>query len=146
VWYIATMTIQRTVKVRAVSVSFNERGELMGNARVFIYNTPIGYRMPVHYLPDYMRERIALMKLRHGEYPAGIADKLRSDMGVWIGQSHLLIGLTRSEYKQLSLMAKAMADANTRGKGKDGDKEDTGQAQRLLFFTDNRWVRAFWRP
>lgn len=116
----------------------------MPSARVLILNTTISYPLPVHHLPDYMRERVALMKLRHGEYPTGVADRLRQDMGVWIGSKHLLLSLTRTEYSHLISVAQAIENANPRRKSKRRSEENIGEAQRVLFPTSNWWVRAFW--
>jgi hypothetical protein len=114
-----------------MSVYFDDDGVLCGNACVFIPMTAHFCYLPVNLLPDYVLERIALMKIKRGapetQHPY---DELRSGIGVWAGKSHLLISLDKDEYLHLK---KVSTHANPRSKGKKGSKKDTGETQLLLF-------------
>jgi hypothetical protein len=69
-------------------------------------------------LPQSIKERIALVKLRRGSYA-------ENEQGMWIGRRHLIVYLTKDEYVEL----KELADANTREQSEEKGTGDIGETR-----------------
>ena len=147
--YIAAMAAQPTHKPRGISIQFDENGAIRGDVfYVYIMNTVHHFYVRHDDAPEYVHERIALMKLTRdvpctdSDYyfgsSAGIREALKNGIGIWISEHHLLLALSVTEYEQLKQF---QIYGHTRKQSKKRSKAKARLVQGVLPFSDDGGIR-----
>lgn len=115
---------------KLVSVSFEESGELR-DAFYLLNNAKSECHRITATLPPYVLERIALMRIRRGDYTD-------TPTGRWIGKQHLIIYLSMTEYKSI----RSVINGDTGKPRKRRSETGTEATQLVLFHAPDERVRS----